>query len=122
MFNLFPNSVGDGVIDPSVMTQAQQAVHRHLSSCSQQLSDRAFRELSYKADFAADWEKLAAKLGLGEAEIERIAGGDREEACLKMLRQWKETRGEATVAVLVEAILKIRNFPLLELLDKVYTL
>ena len=106
-----------------MMTQEQQTAYQYLITCPQQLSEATFIALSEKADFAANWKTLASRLGLGEAVIERIEGWaveDREEACLQMLRQWKEMRQEATVAVMVEAIMKIKNFPLLELLYKVF--
>lgn len=122
---IYTHTVGAGVKAPSEMKPVHHQLHFNLSQNHHPLNDTSTASLSQNRTFSAQWEQLAGHLGLTEADVEHCREygcGDREEACHQMLRTWKNRNGsQASVARLADAVLQIRDYSLLELLNDVCT-
>ena len=119
------HTVGAGVKAPNEMKPVHHQLHLNLSQRHHPPNDTSTASLSQNETFSAQWEQLAGHLGLTEADVEHCREhgcGDREEACHQMLRTWKNRSGsQASVARLADAVLQIRDYSLLELLNDACT-
>ena len=102
-----------------------KAKYDSLKSCSRLLTNEIALKVAETEVFARLWKKLAAFLGIGDANVEEIEGTDpdKSEQCYNMLKAWKDREnGQAFVSRLAEAVWKCQDPTLLDIAHKIFIL